>query len=260
MTGSRSSLTPNLLVVLSALAVLACSSSKPDAPPPVDPDEQPPVADGAVFKPIFTVPEREFRAGTAFVAVLPGAGEPVAISALSLMGQHGGVYRKQLEPRELGRIREVVLGGAFDGARRMSIGARVLPVLDAAAIGTPSVAGDVMAFWAPVDPTFQPLTLARTLPQEGERIWLAAALDQTAITDRLHPARFLEVDDAGEAIYDFDEVLKLNGTAGAPLLNARGEVVAIHLKDWRHRDQMSGAGNPVTRFGPALQRAAGLIR
>jgi hypothetical protein len=218
----------------------------------------PTVPDHCLFRPTFNTQSGEITAGTAFPVQMPGHARPIIITAIHLLGPSGGMPF-DVPPPLIGRmIKGVVLEDLFDERHEVDIGSDPLIIAEAGPSGRPSKAGDIVAFWASKDGALQPLTLARALPEEGERVWLAASLVGGApASQRLHAATVAAVDDKGEYIYAFDNPqLELRATSGAPVLNSAGEVVAINLGGGQNGNKIFGFGNPVTRFRPFLEAAA----
>lgn len=214
----------------------------------------PAVPDGLVFRPRFRMRDGEINAGTAFAVNVKGQARPVILTALHLFGPAGG-YREQVPAEKLPEAGQgMTLRDAFvKGAAPIKLGASVLAIVGSAPFREPSAAGDVAAFWAPAGAALHPAPLAEKAPGRGEEVWLAAALVEGGRPgQRLHRAvvggksRFLA--------YVFDDKLELQATSGAPVLNARGEVVGIHVGGTERRGRTVGVATPVDAFrGPLLQ-------
>ena len=153
---------------------------------------------------------------------------------------------------------EVTITDGFDESREIRLHGEVLPILDAATLGMPSKAGDIIAIWSREEPTFRPARLAADVPEKGDRVWLAASISGGASPEeRIHPATCRGKDEFGHLIYEYDNrKLVLSGTSGAPILNDAGDVVAINVGVDVMPNRLFGIGNPVDRFRPYLESAA----
>ena len=58
--------------------------------------------------------------------------------------------------------------------------------------------------------------------------------------------------DQGWLLYGFDERIELRATSGAAVVNAQGQVVAVHAGGGEENGQVVGVGTPVTKFMGAL--------
>lgn len=216
----------------------------------------------SAYVPTFETSLGDVAAGGIAVVTLDECATPVAISALHLLGPSGGLSR-QVEPEVLGRVVRTLTIDRIDlGSEPLTIPARAIPMPNTAPLGKKSRDGDVVAFWVDASTgnadasALQPLRLATTTPAPGERVWLLAFADTTSEESMLHPATVEARNDDGLLWYRFkDPSITLNGTSGAAMLNAAGEVVAINLAGAKDGKAALGCGNPVTRFGPALREA-----
>jgi hypothetical protein len=216
------------------------------------------VADGFLFRPHFSTTQGKFRAGTAFCVRLDGQDEPVLLTALHLLGPSGGLPA-EVAPLDVPRVvRGVELEDCFDAGKRVPVGNAALVIAEAARLGKPGKAGDVLAFRVPRTASVHAARLAAQGPAQGEKVWLAASVVGGAPpAQRLHEAQATGTTPEGELVYQFATPgLQLRATSGAPVLNAAGEVVAINLGGYEEGGKVHGIGNPVTQFRPFLEAAA----
>ena len=91
---------------------------------------------------------------------------------------------------------------------------------------------------------YRPLPLAEDPPRVGQEIWLAtAAFGGASPSQPVHRAEVTDVDGAGFVTYAFEnERLSLEAAAGAPLLDADGQVIAVHLHDRSADGRVLGQG------------------
>lgn len=75
-------------------------------------------------------------------------------------------------------------------------------------------------------------------------------------SQRQHSAIVTGQDANGNITYDFDDrSITHQGTRGAPVLNKKGEVVAIHLGGTKSDGKLTGFANPTSRFLKYLEMA-----
>ena len=220
---------------------------------------EPTIADDVVFRPTFATDHGEVAAGTAFAIQLPGYDEAIMLTALHLFGPAGGLEKDIPSERLGGAVRSISLEGCFNPERKAAFKARTLMIEDSKPHPERSPAGDIAAFWIPSETPIHALKLAPTPPAVGERVFLAAqVLIGASEEQRIHPATVFDVDHSKMGfVYEFDNPdIHIVATSGAPVLNQKGEVVAINLGGGKHENRSFGFGNPVTAFHLFLQTAA----
>jgi len=220
--------------------------------------KEPPAPDGLIFRPTFETDEGEICAGTAFPLRLAGYPRPVIVTALHLLGPGGGMSG-DVPPGEIAKaVKRLRLDDCFAASRTILLQSEPLVIPDAAPIGKSGNAGDLAAFWAPMDEHVYCLEMSEAKPVVGESVWLAASLLRGAPKEeRLHRASVLETGDDGLMLYLYDNPkLSKQATSGAPILNQAGQLVAINLGGYESEGTVIGAGNPVSRFRKYLEAAA----
>jgi hypothetical protein len=222
-------------------------------------ESNPPGApDWFVFRPTFTTTEGEIRAGSAFFVRLPDHPHPILLTAIHLLGPAGGMA-KDVPPADVPKVvHRLRLNDCFSEGHEIQFASEPLVIPEAAPLGEPGKAGDVLAFWGPSDKRIHVLELAPEAPGKDEPVWLVAPLRSGAPAEqRLHPASMVGITKAGEYVYRFDNPkLSIRGTSGAPVLNAAGELVAINLGGYDDDGKVFGLGNPVEQFKRHLLAAA----
>jgi hypothetical protein len=94
-------------------------------------------------------------------------------------------------------------------------------------------------------PTAKPLKLAPAPPKLGETVWLVAQLVSGAPRDKLlFKARVARVQDVAlnYVVEDPAGTFALQATSGAPVVNERGEVVAVNIAGGRVAEGFNLAG------------------
>jgi hypothetical protein len=220
--------------------------------------KEPPAPDGLIFRPTFETDEGEICAGTAFPLRLAGYPRPVVVTALHLFGPGGGMSR-EVPPGEIGEaVRRLRLDDCFAASRTILLESEPLVIPESAPFGKSGNAGDLAAFWAPIDEHLYCLEMSETKPVVGESVWLAAWLLRGAPKEqRLHRASVLETGDDGQLHYRFDNPNHFGqATSGAPIVNQAGQLVAINIGGYKSWGAFIGIGNPVNRFRKYLEAAA----
>ncbi|OAI47457.1 hypothetical protein AYO44_09495 [Planctomycetaceae bacterium SCGC AG-212-F19] len=213
------------------------------------------VPDGFVLQPEFQIKKKSFAAGTAFVVKLEGFPRPVILSAIHLVGPAGG-YTEDVPAAKLAQVVEkVTFTDQFTGKNAMWVTQGVLTIPDAAPLGKTGKAGDIMALWAPDKAALKPAPLAAKTPAKGETVWVATRAGGAPATQRLHRATVI-LEEEGKLYYFYDNPkFEIQGTSGAPVLNAAGEVVGINLGGGTSQGKVGGVANPVGVFREHLVEA-----
>ncbi|WP_224245600.1 trypsin-like peptidase domain-containing protein [Hyalangium gracile] len=245
---------------LSLLAVAltgGCRSSSSSAPageaPPTAP-ARPPVAavppsvpEGFVVRPVFETEQGPLAAGTAFFVTIPGQPGPLGLTAHHLFGPAGGLERQVLAG-ELGRFVKAAGFRELDGQELNPAGPMVVLPSAGHAPDTDEVdwSMDVAAFRAPESLAPRALRLSAKNAEVGEEVWLVAeVLGGKTASQRMHRAR-VATSKPRLLAYSFeDTTLVMRATSGAPVVNARGEVVGIHLAGGLVDGTLWGQAHPV---------------
>jgi len=212
-----------VIAVIGGLAVAAWVRAT-FKPKPPDPTVGPVVA----LRPTFKLRAGgDYGAGTAVAVRLQPGSQPILLTALHLFGPAGGL-ETNLAPSQLdGVIREVLLTPV--GGRGVVAKARGALRKSGAALqeDDTNVSGDVAAFKLLPKARVNALNLAAGNPRTGEWVWMIGdVFDHEPQTQRLFPAQVLTVSDAGTTV-KFQTSFQLRAFSGAPLINARREVVGL---------------------------------
>ncbi len=170
-------------------------------------------------------------AATAFV-LQPSGLPPVVLTVMSLLTPANGLSKEVESGQQSRAVTGVTLGSAFGEMDSVITAAGVLDT-------HVSQTGDLLAIILPANAQERvgKLIPAQEQPAVGTRVFLSAALFAGAPpSQRQHSAIITDIDALGRLVYKFDNPeISMEGTSGAPLLNATGEVVAIHItvEDWQ---------------------------
>ena len=195
--------------------------------------------------------------GTAFAVELNGSDSPIVLTALTVLGPASELTR-QVQAAEVSEIfTTCTLGSAFGGFDGVISATGFVVIAESAPFDQPSEAGDILAITMPKKSRVGMFKLSSDLPTKGETIWLSAAMFVgVPPSQRQHSAIVTGQDANGNITYDFDDrSITHQGTRGAPVLNKKGEVVAIHLGGTKSDGKLTGFANPTSRFLKYLEMA-----
>jgi hypothetical protein len=220
--------------------------------PRADRDDPPPALSAAAFafQPSFTTSAgKEFQAGKLVIAKVPSApGGLLGLSCIHIFGPDGGLSSQIASDALPAFVKKTTLIAADGG--RVEIGAALaVPgarpfVSDGRSLPNPST--DLSVFRAPAELAAHALELADDEPAVGDRVWLLARLVGGAAPDvYLHPAHVRLANDKILG-YEFENNhLNLTATSGAPVVNARGKIVALNIGGGLTGGKLNVFGNPI---------------
>jgi hypothetical protein len=202
-----------------------------------------------ILGPSFVAASGPFAAGTAFPLREPRAPSGVLVlSCHHIFGPLGGLAADVAGSALPAFIQKASV--ADQDGKTFALGP-VLPVPNAKTFHPPTrdASADVSVFQAPAELAHGALELAPALPEKGERVWLLARV--SGQSELVWPAVAFFVTDTF-FVYQFDSpTIDLRGTSGAPVVNAKGQLVAVNLGGNPVQDVVRGAGTPL----PSLRRA-----
>jgi hypothetical protein len=224
----------------------------PEAPPvPEAPTGPPKLPSNTVLRPTFATTEGDINAGTAFL-VKREDGKILLLTAHHLFGEAGG-HSRNIPGAELPKVFKELTATSSDDATMKVKSVTVLPLVDARPQDQDGYGHDLAAFVVTDPGNAGVLELAPEPPKKGDHVWLAAQV--TGSKDRLFHARVEGIGARGMQ-YGFDDRPELPGTSGAPVVDARGHVVGIHLAGGEMNGTLHGAGGSVTTIRAMLASAA----
>jgi hypothetical protein len=213
----------------------------------------PTIEDGQVLRPRISLADGTLLTVGSATAVSHG-NRKLVITAVHLLGPAGGLPA-QITAEQVGeKVKSLAAFDAFKQGNAIATSKTVLPVAGAAPMTT-TAANDLLVFEveeaagldrlsATASASLVPLSLASEPPAVGTAVWLAAPIGDK----RVHPAQVVHLE-PGSIFYKFaDAALDLTATNGAPVLNAKGEVVALHLGGGPMEGDLIGSGNPVNNI------------
>ena len=213
---------------------------------------------GMVFRPSFGHRGTFFEAGTAFAASVPGSTKPIILTALHLFGPAGGLERDISATQIPSRLSELKLTDCINKRLTESYTGKVLVLTDSKPFPEPSSIGDVVAFMTHGNRNLRPLAITPLRPKVGERVWLFSEVINGPATVHGATVQGYEND---WMLYNFDNPnIELVATSGAPIVNARQEVVAINAGGGKEGNTMLGVGTPSSKFIDPLSAAVGSIK
>lgn len=236
-----------------ATASAATAQPAPAAAEPEEPSAPSLPVRSLVLKPSFVASSGPFAAGTAFALREPRApGGVVVLSCHHIFGPAGGLA-EDVAGHALPAFIQKASVTDQDG-KTFGLGP-VLPVPYAKMFHPPTrdASADVSVFQAPAELAPSALELAPALPEKDEPVWLLARV--TGQSELVWPAVAFFVTDTF-FVYQFESrTIDQRATSGAPVVNARGQLVAVHLGGNPVQDVVRGVGTPLPSLRRALEAA-----
>ena len=204
--------------------------------------DEPPLPANAIFKPSFLFLDDSFCAGTAFILTGPG-GKKLLLTPDHLFGPDGGL-NAQMSPADIASQVCGVVGLSMEDQSSICTAGKYAGIADAAPLESGAEDKDLAVFYINQTPGAA-FSLSDTDPKVGDRVWMYARLRGTTKV-MLYPAT-VSVADGAKLHYIFDgHPDPLNGTSGAPVLDAKGKVVGMNLGGGQMTDKrVFGIANPV---------------
>jgi hypothetical protein len=207
--------------------------------------EPPKAVVDTICRPTFELKDRPLSAGTAFL-METGKKQPVVlVTAHHLLGPMGGLSAEVAwndVPKSVKRAtcRSIAIPAqSWTGAP--------LAIPGAASFNNQTKDGlrDIALLTVQGKPATRPLKLAPVQPKLGDAVWLVAQLATGAPKEKLlFKARIVQVQDLAlnYLIDDPEGTFDLRATSGAPVVNERGEVVAVNIAGSRVAEGFNAAG------------------
>lgn len=243
--------TSHCLCLVWLLALLGgCSAFQPK-PPAVAPD----LPRNFAVRPYFLLKDgQEMQAGTAFGAKLDN-GETVLLSVLHLFGEAGGLS-KDIPAAKVPEVVESVT--LYDMGYKQKYGEAGKGLLrdgyPLGSRGNEDCSGDLVAFALDGKSGVATLPLAKQNPQVGETVWIVGKVyaHEGPVADRYEGK--VESVSAQSIDVELGVPVELTGFSGAPVVNAKGEVVGIVVGGAKLLNYASASLNPIQSIRKYLSR------
>ncbi|MDA7874594.1 serine protease [Rhodopirellula sp.] len=208
------------------------------------------ISTGTLFHPRFGTSEGEVNAGTAFAAKLTGKSQILIVSALHLFGPAGGLKTNIQADKLTTAWKKLVVEDCKSRNYFGEIQMQPINLSGARPHPQKSAIGDIAACTVTDATAIKALPLSQRIPSNGERVWLVSKLPGSR--ELLHPATVERLDD-GWLLYSFpDRSINLQSTSGAPIIDHKGQVVAVNASNAIKDGKTIGYGTPVVNFYPTL--------
>ena len=211
----------------------------------------------SVCTPTFQMVDGEFSAGTAFVTRLDAKGSApsptVLMTAHHLFGPAGGL-RATISWKDLPDVVVSVRCAGLDPSEPPIKAAHPLRVEEARPYSDEGAPRDVAVF--PVMGHADYLVLSERAVGRRQPVWLIArVVSGEPSTTLLHAARVTTSDSQGLE-FDYENPnLDLTATSGAPIVDARGEVVGINIGGKKGNGRLLGVAQSASILREAVRRA-----
>lgn len=219
--------------------LLSCGSATAFAEPPGH------VTD-TLCRPTFELKDQSLSAGTAFLMDTGAAKQPrVLVTAHHLLGPMGGLPTEVAWNDVPKAVKRATCQGISDSTRTW-VGMPVA-IPGAASFNNQTKDGlrDIALLTLQGATTINALKLASASPKVGDAVWLVAQLQSGAPRHKLlFKAKVVRVQDVAlnYLVEDPDGTFDIRATSGAPVVNERGEVVAVNLAGARTNEGFNLAG------------------
>jgi hypothetical protein len=199
-----------------------------------------------ICRPTFELKDQPLSAGTAFLMESGVAQKPVVlVTAHHLLGPMGGLQAEIA----WGDVPKAVKRATCKSVRNPAqtwVGTP-LAIPGAASFNNQTKDGlrDIALLPLQGSTTVKPLKLAAGLPKVGDPVWLVAQLISGAPKEKLlFKATVVTVQGVAlnYLIEDPDGTFTIQATSGAPVVNERGEVVAVNIAGTRVAEGFNAAG------------------
>jgi len=233
--------------------LLLCSAGAALAEPPKA------VVD-TLCRPTFELKDQPLSAGTAFLMESGVAKQPVVlVTAHHLLGPMGGLATEIAWSDVPTSVKRVTCKGIVNASQSWTGAPVAIP--GAASFNNQTREGlrDIALLTVQGTATVKPLKLAPALPRQGDTVWLVAQLVSGAPKDKLlFKAQVTRVQDLAlnYLVDDPDGTFELRATSGAPVVNERGEVVAVNLAGAR----VAGGFNLAGISGNVVRKALETVK
>ena len=210
-----------------------------------------------ICRPTFELKDQPLSAGTAFLMETGVEKQPVVlVTAHHLLGPMGG-RPAELAWDEVPRAVKRATCKSINNAAQTWTGLP-LAIPGAASFNNQTKDGlrDIALLTLQGKATVKPLKLAATQPKVGDPVWLVAQLVSGAPKEKLlFKARVARVQDLAlnYLLEDPEGTFELRATSGAPVVNERGEVVAVNIAGSRVPDGFNAAGISINVARKALE-------
>ncbi len=231
-------------------ATEAVTDSDADVTAAADNEEAPPeVREGMLYRPSFDTRLGQAEGGILFSARVGRSNRMVLVGAANLLGPARGLRRQLRGPEVLIHWRGLDITDCVSQERRSPKGeplrlrTQEYPLI--------SVHGDALVFEPESQIGLDPLAVASTLPQEGDRVWLLAPI--AGSSELVHPGRWIG-NKEDWLVYRLDnQALNLQSASGGAVVNVDHQVVGIHVATEAAPQGTTAIASPIKAIIPEIQ-------
>jgi hypothetical protein len=204
----------------------------------------------SVYNPTFISGEEEYSAGKGFITNFENS--TIFITALHLIGEAGGFQKDYVGDEVSDVVTELVATNIVDNKIKV-VSNKVITLKGTEPVSDARLNGDVAAFLieSNILPNTLPLSLSN--PKIQDTLFMLSSVYGS--DKKVHKAMVVESNDGYIAYVFEDKTISLRATSGAPLVNLKGEVVAINISGGENQGYLVGYGNPSTGIASHLEHA-----
>jgi hypothetical protein len=211
----------------------------------------------SICRPTFELKDQSLSAGTAFLMETGVVKQPlVLVTAHHLLGPMGGLPTEVAWNDVPKSVKQATCKSIVTPAQSWAGAPLAIP--GAASFNNQTKDGlrDIALLAVQGKPAAKPLKLAPAQPKVGDSVFLVAQLVAGAPKEKLlFKAKVVRVQDLAlnYLVDDPERTFDLRATSGAPVVNERGEVVAVNLAGSRVAEGFNLAGISVNVIRKALE-------
>ncbi|MGJ8654906.1 MAG: leucine-rich repeat domain-containing protein [Akkermansiaceae bacterium] len=210
-----------------------------------------------VYKPTFMTGYDSFTGGTAFICENPVGQGKIMVTAMHLFGPACGL-EEQYSAEEIPKNFIAVTGLSMSNNKSFVTSVEPMMVVGSNVDDEDGSSGDIAAYQLPLGSKAESLKLSDIPPKIGDVVYLFGR--QRGRADLQSIKAVVESVSEEEIVYWYaSNKLNMAGTSGAPVINSKGEVVALNTAGGEQDGKLYGFGNPSASMINMLKKSQNMI-